>query len=304
MLLLLLLGGITVVLSCKEPTSDEAVPLQEEAPVADADGVLFRVGSIEVLESDLEFQLKQRDAGGDEEEARKAALAELVRRARLAQAGLDADAAIDPGVREQIGTLLAQPALEKQRARLQALSVSEDRLRELYQENLDQHQKPEQRQVAVLWLNSADNDAKAQAYAKRLEEARNFAMQNKDILNHPEKGFSILGADYSEHAASKFRGGMVGWMEAESGQTAWHKAVAAIAFALEQNGEISEVTTRKEGVFLVRVMDVAPARTLPFDAVAERLRQSELGRLRKELRASMAHELEGDYPVEWVPSGQ
>ena len=40
----------------------------------------------------------------------------------------------------------------------------------------------------------------------------------------------MLGADYSEHSASRFRGGLVGWMAREGNLDSWSKAVAAIAF--------------------------------------------------------------------------
>ncbi|MFP6895023.1 MAG: peptidylprolyl isomerase, partial [Roseibacillus sp.] len=54
----------------------------------------------------------------------------------------------------------------------------------------------------------------------------------------------------------------------------WSKPVAAIAFTLGEKGEISEVTIRPEGVFLVRLVDLKPAVTRSFESVAATLKRN------------------------------
>ncbi|NIP93221.1 MAG: hypothetical protein GWO24_07095, partial [Akkermansiaceae bacterium] len=263
------------------------------------EGELFRIGSIVVTEADLSHHLRERHNSRNDEQARQDALDDLVKRARFAQAALDAGLADDPAVRDQVGRLLASrlretelgPMLETQQ------EIPEERLRELYQEQIARFQAPEKRQVAALWLNPGLNPDKVAQYRERLSKAREFALQTADILDHAEKGFSVLSIDYSEHAASRFKGGMVGWMEQGGGLDPWTRAVAEIAYTLKNKGGISEVTVRPEGVFLVRLVDLKPAVTRPFEAVAPQLERAERNRLQKKLTANFEQKIEARYPV-------
>ncbi len=109
--------------------------------------------------------------------------------------------------------------------------------------------------------------------------------------------FSVLGVDYSEHAASRFKGGIVGWLEREGGMDPWTKALAGIAFSLEETGQVSEVISRPEGIFLVRYMAQQPAILRPFEAVSGDLDQQERQRLRSEAEAKFEADIGAKYPV-------
>ena len=283
--------------SCKgPPESGEASP-----PAPEGEG-LFRVGSIVVHEADPVHRLETRYDGRDDEETRQRALRELARRARFAQAAIDAGLAEDAFQRDDVARLLEARLRETKLApSLRELqSIPEERLRELYEAERDRFQAPEQRQVAVLWLNPGLDPERAKNYAEKMAQAREFAVQNPEIRDHPDKGFSVLSADYSEHSASRFRGGVVGWMQDEGGSDEWSKAVAEITFGLEGVGEISEVTSRKEGVFLVRVMEIKPAVTRPFESVAPELERAERARLREELEKGFERAVEESHPIEWT----
>jgi len=119
-----------------------------------------------------------------------------------------------------------------------------------------------------------------------------------------EKGFSILGVDYSEHHASRFKNGVVGWLELAGGMDAWRQAVAEIAFSLDGGvGEVSPVITRPEGVFLVRVMDRKAQIQRSFDSVAAQLEREERDRLRRQVESDFTKQVEATYPVEGLSPG-
>jgi hypothetical protein len=106
----------------------------------------------------------------------------------------------------------------------------------------------------VLWLNPNGDPARGKQYEEKLTAAREWFFKSGELKDHPAEGFSVLSVDHSEHAASRYKGGVVGWLEREGGMDAWSKAVAEIAFSLKEPGEVSAVTARPEGVFLVRYM--------------------------------------------------
>jgi hypothetical protein len=272
---------------------------KKETKVPDEPGVLLSVGSIFIYQKDLDQQLKENHGGRTDEETRRKALEELTLRAQHVQAALDADLDNDPAVRAEIARVLTNSYREKilapQLREIAAQPIAESRLRELYQANESRFRSNEKRQVAVLWLNPNGDAERTEQYLAKLNSAREWVTTN-DLKDQPELGFSVLGVDHSEHQASRYKGGIVGWLESAGGMDPWTKAVAEIVFSLQQPGEVSQVISRPEGMFLVRYMDRKPATLRPFESVARELEQSEKQRLRQELEAGFQRTLDEKHP--------
>lgn len=297
-----LLVMCAVIAACGPKHRDEAKPAA--ATTADASGALLSVGSITVSQADLDYQLKDSHGGRNDEETRRVALGELASRAQLAQAALDAGLRDDPMVRAELARVLANRLKEKnllpQLEAAAAAPPSEARLRELYAAEESRFRSNEMRQVAVLWLNPNGNPEREKQYVAKLTAAREWFFANGDLKDRPEQGFSTLGVDYSEHQASRYKSGIVGWMESGGGMDAWTKAVAGIAFSLPAPGAVSAVVTRPEGVFLVRHMAARPAVLRPFEAVAEELSRTEQQRVRKAAESRFHSAIAEKYPVSWL----
>jgi hypothetical protein len=135
-------------------------------------------------------------------------------------------------------------------------------------------------------------------YEEKLRQAREWFVKDTSLASQPEQGFSILSVDYSEHAASRYKGGVVGWMQRGGGPDAWSQAIAEIAFAIDAPGEISAVITRPEGVFLVRYMALEPAVQRSFESVRGQLEKSERQRRRNEAQREFEQTIQAKYPVE------
>jgi len=264
-------------------------------------GSLLEVGEVQVDQADLDYHLKENHGGQNDEETRRKALDELANRARFVQAALDANLQNDPLVRAEMARLLENRLKEKSLSpALQAAAsdpVSEARLRELYAAQESRFRSPEKRQVAVLWLNAKGDPDREKQYVEKLKEARDWVFHQSDLRDHPDKGFSVLGIDYSEHQASRYAGGIVGWMESAGGMDAWSKALADIVFSLNEPGEVSEVISTGEGVFLVRYVASQPAVLRPFESVSGELEQAEKQRLRESAETGFNTAIEQKYPV-------
>ena len=284
--------------SCQETEVDHE---KVESLPDESGDVLFRVGSILIREVDLDHFLRDRYGNRKDNETRKEALNKLVVRAQVAQEALDTGLDGDPIIVSESHRLLGarlreivlQPKLKS------SLEVSEGRLRELYKSQMSRFQSPETRKVAVLWLDSGPDPDRIRRCEQRLKLARRYMFENRDILDQPEKGFSILGADYSEHSASRFRGGILGWLSETGNLDPWSNAVGEIAFEIEEKGEVSQIISRKEGVFLVRLMDLRPAVTRSFESVANSLKKEEQARLRMEVEEKFYGDLRSRHPVFW-----
>lgn len=292
------LAFLLVAVSCKQAAEE---PSREAAPPENTTALL-RVGSVLITEADLAYHLRENHASRTDADTRKKALAELGRRASFTQAALDGGLENDPLTRAEIARILTsrlkETVLTPKLKELAAKKIPESRLREIYQAGSARYQSNEKRQLAVLWLNPGANPERVAQYQEKLKQAREWFFNNDDLKEHPDQGFSVLGVDYSEHAASRFKGGVVGWMEREGGMDSFSKAVAEIGFALKDVGEVSEVITRPEGVFLVRYMTAKPALLRPFESVAGELEQAERQQLRKAAEAEFEAVIEKKYPVE------
>lgn len=299
---LVLLGLLAAVGGC-EPKPKAKAAAASPAPPQPGVTALLKVGSLAVEQADLDYQLKEAHSGRNDAETRRTALEELASRAQFAQAALDADLARDPVVRAEIARVLASRLKEKslvpQLKAAAATPIPESRLRELYAAGESRFRANEKRQVAVLWLNPNGDPQRAQQYTDKLTTARDWLFSNGDLKDHPEQGFAMLSVDHSEHAASRFKGGVVGWLERAGGMDAWTKAVAEIAFSLKDPGEVSAVLARPEGVFLVRYMAQQPAVLRPFEAVSGELEQTERQQLRKTAEKEFESAIQQKYPVQW-----
>ncbi len=295
-----LLVLLAVVSACSPKHGNQAKP----AAAGKEAGALLTVGSITVDQADLDYQLKESHGGRNDEETRREALGELAGRAQFAQAALDAGLQHDPVVRAEVARVLANRLKEKNLFPLlktaAASEISESRLHELYAAEESRFRSNEKRQVAVLWLDPNRNPEREKQYIGKLTAAREWFSQSADLKAHPDQGFSVLGVDYSEHQASRYKGGIVGWLESGGGMDAWTKAVAEMVFSLPEPGAVSEVVNRPEGVFLVRYMAAQPAVLRTFESVADELARTERQQIRKTAETEFNKTIGEKYPVRWL----
>lgn len=299
---LVVLGIAVAAVSC-QPDEDQNESAGADGS-SDPEGALAQIGSFILTESDLDLHLQEAHSGSSDEAARKSALDALVKRARFAQAALDADLDEDPVVRAEIARILSNRYRETvlfPKFKEAATPIPEARLRELYAAEQSRFRSDEKRQAAVLWLNPKNNPERAKQYADKLASARDWFQNNADLKDHPEQGFSVLAVDHSEHQVSRYKGGDAGWLERDAGGDTWKQAVAEIVFSLETAGEVSEVVSRPEGVFLVRYMALQPAVQRPFESVAAELERQEQNRARAEAEREFNEGVEEKYPARRLP---
>ena len=290
---ILLLWALFALSACSPKQKEASKPAATPPAVSTA---LVEVGSISVSQADLDHHLKEQQDGRRED-----ALEELGSRAQMVQAALDEGLQHEPEVRAELARVLINRLKEKHLfPQLKAAAESEipeSRLRELYAANPARYQSNAKREVAVLWLNPNGNPEREKQYVEKLSAAREWFFQNGDLKDRPEQGFSTLGIDYSEHQASRYKNGVVGWMESAGGMDAWSKAVAEILFSLPEPGAVSDVIARPEGVFLVRYMADQPANVRTFESVADELGRSEKQRLRQTIESEYKLGLSTRYPL-------
>jgi peptidyl-prolyl cis-trans isomerase C len=150
------------------------------------------------------------------------------------------------------------------------LSVSDEDARLYYRSHKDDYKVPDQVKVRHILLRLRKN-----ADEEVVQQTRRRA---EDILKNATAGedFAVLAAAFSEDPGSRDSGGDLGWVVRSKLDPTFAKA----AFAAEK-GQVVGPVRSAYGFHLLKVEDRRPARQLPYEAVAERIRKELLSRLKE-----------------------
>ena len=139
--------------------------------------------------------------------------------------------------------------------------VSDDELKVIYQQNIQQYEVPERVHAEhILFMTVGKTDAEVAEIKKKAD----------DILAQTKKkgsNFEDLAKKFSEDPGSKTKGGDLGWLV--HGQTVpeFDKAV----FSLPK-GQISDLIRTQYGFHIIKVLEKETAHTKPFDEVKDSIR--------------------------------
>ena len=271
----MLLGLLALLVGCSK---SEDVQVDSE--------VITTVGEQTITEGELTYWLA-RFGMTDSPANREEVLQRLIQRKAFVQQALDKGLGDDEIVKASHETaligrlkeLLLMPAIAE-------VEVSQDDLRTAYENQKERFSVPESVVPAVLWLNSRGQAHLEKLYFEKLDE---FLKNFKKNLPALEEGFGEASVSLTEHRQSRFRGGILEPLELVPHTDNFRNAVVEITENLSL-GELSEVTVRPDGVFLVRLLSRQEATSLTFESVEETLRD--------EIRRQRIVELEADFEAE------
>lgn len=143
-----------------------------------------------------------------------------------------------------------------------AAQVSDADVRSFYDQHQAEFQQPEQVRLRHILLRVPQD-----ATAEQRQAVRTRLLELRKQIVEGGADFGALAREHSEDPGSKAQGGelVVG-----PGQTV--EAFESAAFSLNV-GEVSDVVETPYGLHLVKVEEKIPARTVPFEELAPRIRQ-------------------------------
>jgi parvulin-like peptidyl-prolyl isomerase len=207
-------------------------------------------------------------------EERRALLDEMVRErlliAAARAAGYDRDPEIVAALERLMAAKFDRDRLDEEPA---AVEVSDEEIAAAYEADPERYTVPEQVRAGLIVLE-VPAGASAERRAELRQQAETILAEVRDV--DPARGFGDLARRYSADRASRYVGGVVGWL-VRGDRYRWPAEVVEAAFALATAGDAAEVATAK-GLYLVRLIERRPAALRPLADVADGIRRELLRR--------------------------
>ncbi len=275
---------------------------RSETPAIPAPVGVATVGTHLITEADVLHEAQRLRDRGAPVPGREALVKQMTEHAALLQharaAGLDRD----PDVRRALDDLLIARWRDRElQARLADAVIGIDELQHAYDQQRDDYVTQAKVRLAVLKLSASPrmSEPRRTELVTRLTEAR------RRILAAPAPagrgpaatGFGALAIDFSDDAASRYRGGDMGWLDVGKAGHRLPEAVLHAGYALEK-GVPSEILKEEQGYYLVMKTDQRPGSTNSFESVKESLRRHLQIARQNRIRLDMHREALAAFPAD------
>lgn len=248
---------------------------RSDAPVPAA--WLARVGDSYISEAMFITEMQRRGGNtpGQYQDMvqKRALLDDMVLRRAMVNAAYSEGIADEPDVSYLLDQTLANQYLQRTlRVQQQKVVVTDAEVRAHYDAHAADYLVPARRRVAMIQLKvseSAGEDVWKAAEARARE-----ALAKARKLDAAVTNFGPVAREYSEDQASRYRGGMIGWIsDGQLDRYRYDPVVLQAAVGMAAAGDISEPLRGKEGVYLVRVVELEPVRERQFEQLSTGIHQ-------------------------------
>jgi hypothetical protein len=241
-----------------------------------------------------ELRAEMRLRGGtmpgqyQEPEQRRALLDALTYQRALLLAARAEGMEEEPQVRRARDQILAnhylQSTLRQEQARI---SVSPDEIRAFHGRHAEHYSLPARRRIAMIHVAVPAGAPEAAWEQARMRAAE--ALVKAQSGNGEVAHFGQVAREYSSDSASRYRGGVIGWLaEGQAERYRYDPAMLEAAYALSEPGQFSPVIDGADGVYVVRLVELEPGRERGLEelsaGIQQRLLQEKLARTEEAFR--------------------
>ncbi len=178
--------------------------------------------------------------------------------------------------------LVARYRQDRLEPELDSATVDDWEVESFYEQHKYDYAVPERYRAAIIRIGlpktATEDDWKA---AERRAE---LALDEARELDPGTTHFGPVAVRYSEDRASRYRGGVIGWLTRDlAHRSSWPPEVVEAIFALEQPGQIAPMLRAEDGLYLIRLVDREEQRTRSLTALEDGFRNQILRAKRREL---------------------
>jgi parvulin-like peptidyl-prolyl isomerase len=133
-----------------------------------------------------------------------------------------------------------------------------------------------------------------------LSEAVAAFVKDRDAATQKGRltGFGTIAANHSEDTVSRYRGGDLGWFDADKPESSWVPQEVLLAGVEQAAGAVSQPLIAGDGVYVVMKSGVRDAHQIAFKEAAPALRRKLLSEKRSAIEAAFKTGLLADVTVE------
>lgn len=233
--------------------------------------VLAAVGNEEITVGQFRREMAVRGGGLPGQfataEQRRALLDEMIRyRAMVARARAEGYET-DPEViaifeRAMVGKFQKDHVV----APRENLDVTDEEVAAYYAEHRADYDRPERSRAAIVFFKS--NALATKENRQELEERVQQALEEVKSLDPTITHFGPIARKYSDDRASRYVGGVIGWLiKFPDRQYKWEAPVVNAVFSLSEPGQMAPPIRTEKGIYLVRLVDRETASPRPFEQV-------------------------------------
>ncbi len=228
-------------------------------------------------------------------EQKRALLDELVYRAALMQVAEQTGMTKAPDVQRAIGQVVTSRYLQDTLRRAQQdIAVTDAEVAAYHAKHATDYMIPARKRAAMVKIAVAANADEAQwvKAEQRATQALAKAKKQAPAVRH----FGEVAREYSDDAASRYRGGVIGWIaELRQDRYQHDKAVLDALNQLTQGGDFAGPVRGSDGVYLVRLVENQPRRERGLAELApgikQHLMQERVAASEKEFRSRLMREV-------------
>ena len=238
---------------------------------------LAKVGAVEITPADLQAEMERRVAARHPVGNAADLLEDMIREEVLVQQAEKAGLADDPELRRTYRQMLIGQLKERQlRADLAELSIDDSEIAAHYTANRERFAIPARIQLAMIQVK--DDEPRAREVLTAVSAGADFAK---------------LAARHSDHQASRYRGGDIGWVTAG----AQHRHLPAEVLTAASHAEKATLITSGRSSYIVRRTDHQPGGHRELATVANSIRAELLRAARAKLTATFYANMEAGSEV-------
>ncbi|MCG8669804.1 MAG: peptidyl-prolyl cis-trans isomerase [Pseudomonadales bacterium] len=278
---LLLASTITLVNGCGSNIDETSVQSR-----INTEGVIALIGPYEVTETNLLNEMNKRGVSRETLNIDSFLNSLIDRHAaviKLKELGLDKD--------PEFIAKYQKLALNTLKTRFQReansyLIVSAQEIEDYYYTNQDQFEQPEKSRVSIIEIRNqyGSNINRAKAKLNDVWEA-----VQKTPKYSIDKEFSRLAAQHSDHRASRYRGGDIGYLINENSPL-WPKEFVDRIFELNADS-LAKIETDSDRYFIVKIDEYSPRAIRPLQAVENKIKRIIGTRKQQELQALVSSQI-------------
>lgn len=283
----LLVGGIT-----GHQLGERSAPLAESAP---SENWVARVGNRYITQSTFEDEMQRRSGVRQGHfqtmDQRQALLEELVFQRAMVNRAETLGLERDPAVQRSINQIVINRLLESElRPRQEHSEIDPAAIEAYFAEHADEFTIPARRRVAMVQFDlgaGASTETRMNAY-ERAQQAREQSLE----LDETMRDFGPIALEFSDHQASRYRGGVLGWVsEGDVARYSHPAPVLETANAMTGVGAVSGVIEGENALYLVRLVDYQPRRTRTLDELQDGISQRLLRERFREVERAFRDEI-------------